>query len=177
LPLHSPIGLFRSTLFNLCILLNQTPRSLQFRKSGALIKYPLKLQVGEDADRQFDRGVDHATIDHMTTDDLALGIGDAHVEMNAIEADRACKGEDFVFAINRGVGILARKSQGYGVEATDAAEDDSGGDVFCVRDRLESLAQVYIGGQTESQGFEGAAGCHVLYFGAFYKSCGRTLKV
>jgi hypothetical protein len=124
----------------------------------------LKLQVGEDADRQFDGGIDHATIDDMTTDDLALGIGDAHVEMNAIETDRASEGEDFVFAVDRGVGILARKAQYHGVEATDAAEDDSGGDVFCVRDRLEGLAQVYVGGEAERQSFEGAAGSHILYF-------------
>jgi hypothetical protein len=106
----------------------------------------LELQVGEDADRQFDGGVDDATIHDMATDDLALGIGDAHVEMNAIDADRPGDRQDFMFAVDFGVGILARKSQGHGVEAADAAEDDSGGDVFCVRDRLEGLAQVYVGG-------------------------------
>jgi hypothetical protein len=54
-----------------------------------------------------------------------------------------------------------RKSQGHGVEAADAAEDDSGGDVFCVCDRLEGLAQIDVGGQAEGQGFEGAAGSHI----------------
>jgi hypothetical protein len=132
----------------------------------------LKLQVGEDADRNFRCGVNDAAIDHMTADDLALGIGDAHVEVNAAGADRPGDRQNFMFAVDspeerlrqRGVGILARKSQGHGFEAADAAEDDSGGDVFCVRDRFEGLAQVYVGGQAESQGFEGAAGSHILYF-------------
>lgn len=36
----------------------------------------------------------------MAADDFALAIGDAHVEVNAIGADCACEGEDFVFAVD-----------------------------------------------------------------------------
>jgi hypothetical protein len=135
-------------------------RNRQFGKSGAIVQLALELQVGEDADRNFRCGVDDAAIDHMTADDLALGIGDAHVEVNAARADRPGDRQDFVFAVDRGVGVLARKAQGYGVEATDAAEDDSGGDVFLEGDQFEGLAQVYVGGEAEGEDFEGAAGIH-----------------
>jgi hypothetical protein len=99
----------------------------------------------------------------MAANHCALGIRNAHVQVNAVNADRACKAENFMPTLDRGVSILARKSQYDGAEATDATKNNPGGDVFLLRDRFQRLAKIDVRGQAESEGLEGTAGIHVHF--------------